>query len=41
MEKNHINWEWLEGIPYFVPTAVWGPGRERRPGHHGRMQTSQ
>lgn len=21
-----MNWEWLEGIPYFVPTAVWGPG---------------
>ena len=32
MEKNHINWEWLEGIPYLVPTAVWGPGEEREQG---------
>lgn len=24
-----MNWEWLEGIPYLVPTASWGPGGER------------
>lgn len=23
-----MNWEWLEGIPYLVPTAVCGPGGE-------------
>lgn len=24
-----MNWEWLEGIPYLTPTAVWGPRAER------------
>lgn len=25
-----MNWEWLEGIPYLVLTAGWGPGAENR-----------
>lgn len=25
-----MNWEWLEGIPYLVPTTVWGPERENK-----------
>lgn len=33
-----MNWEWLEGIPYLVPTAVCGPGGEREQGIMGRYR---
>lgn len=25
-----MNWEWLDGIPYFVVTAEWASGKRRR-----------
>jgi len=25
-----MNWEWLDGIPYFVVTVEWASGKRRR-----------
>lgn len=35
-----MNWAWLEGIPYLVPTAVCGPGGEKEQGIMGRYGLS-